>query len=70
MIVVSADKGGEADKEGIKSEDLILAVNGEKISTDADFWGIITEMNIGDKAKLKILRNGEEFEKEIEVKTK
>ena len=70
VIVVSADKGSEADKAGIKSEDLILAVNGEKISSDSDFWGIITEMNVGDKAKLKILRNGEELEKEIEVRTK
>jgi len=70
VIVVSTDKDSEADKQGIKSEDLILAVNGEKISSDADFWGIITEMNIGDKAKLKILRNGQELENEIEIRTK
>lgn len=70
VIVVSVDKGGEADDDGIKANDLILAVNGEKINSDGDFWGIITEMNIGDKAKLKIQRNGEEIEKEIKVKTK
>jgi serine protease Do len=70
VIVVNLEKGSEADKEGIKPEDIILSLNGEKISSDADFWGIITEMNIGDKIKLKILRAGEEIEKELELTVK
>lgn len=70
VIVVNLDKGAEADKAGIKAEDIILSVNDEKISSDADFWGIITEMNIGDKIRLKILRGGEELEKELELTTK
>jgi serine protease Do len=69
-IVVSVDKGSMAEKEGLKPEDIILSVNGEKIGSDADFWGIIVDMNIGDKIKLKILRNGEESEKEFELKVK
>lgn len=69
-IVVNVEKGSSAEGEGIKPEDIILSVNGEKISSDADFWGIITDMNIGDKIKLKILRSGEEIEKEFELKTK
>lgn len=69
-IVVSVDKNSAAEKEGLKPEDIILAVNGEKIGSDADFWGIIVDMNIGDKIKLKILRNGEESEKEFELKLK
>jgi|SRR4030095_620469 len=70
VIVVSVEKGSEADKEGIKAEDIILSVNGEKIGTDSDFWGIITDMNIGDKVKLKVLRSGDEIEKEFELKVK
>lgn len=69
-IVVNIEKGSMADKEGIKPEDIILSLNDEKISTDADFWGIITDMNIGDKIKLKILRAGSEIEKEFELTTK
>lgn len=42
----------------------------EKIGTDADFWGIILDMNLGDKIKLKILRSGEEIDKEFELKLK
>ncbi len=69
-IVVSVDKGSMAEKEGLKPEDIILSVNGEKIGSDADFWGIIVDMNVGDKIKLKILRQGEESEKEFELKVK
>lgn len=69
-IVVNIEKGSMADKEGIKPEDIILSLNDEKISTDSDFWGIITDMNIGDKIKLKILRSGSEIEKEFELTTK
>lgn len=69
-IVVNVDKGSAADKEGLKPEDIILSVNGEKIGSDSDFWGIITDMNIGDKIKLKILRTGAESEKEFELKVK
>lgn len=69
-IVVSVEKGSAAENEGIKSEDIILSLNGEKITSDADFWGIITDMNIGDKIKLKILRAGNEIEKEFELRTK
>jgi serine protease Do len=70
VIVVSVDKGCSADKEGIKPEDIILSVNGEKAASDADFWGIIADLNIGDKIKLEILRSGDEFKKEFELKVK
>ncbi|MCI0450561.1 MAG: trypsin-like peptidase domain-containing protein [Chlorobi bacterium] len=70
VIVVSVEKGSPADKEGIKSEDIITSLNGEKVSSDSDFWGLITEMNIGDKLKLSILRSGDEIEKEFELKVK
>ncbi|MEO8513307.1 MAG: trypsin-like peptidase domain-containing protein [Ignavibacteria bacterium] len=69
-IVVNIEKGSAADNAGLKAEDIILSVNGEKIGSDGDFWGIITDSNIGDKIMLKILRAGEETEKEFELKVK
>ncbi len=69
-IVVSVESGSSAGNEGIKPEDIILSVNGEKIGSDSDFWGIITDMNLGEKVKLKILRSGEEIEKEFELRVK
>lgn len=69
-IVVNIEQGSAAAKEGILPEDIILSVNGEKIASDADFWGLVLDMNIGDKIKLKILRKGDEIEKEFELKVK
>lgn len=70
VIVVSVEKGSEGDNAGFKAEDIILSLNGEKISSDSDFWGYIVDLNPGDKIKAKILRGGEESEKEFELKTK
>jgi S1-C subfamily serine protease len=45
-------------------------LNGEKIGSDSDFWGYIVDVPPGSKVKARILRNGEEIEKEFEVRTK
>ena len=70
VIVVNTEKGGEFDRAGIKAEDIILSLNDEKISSDSDFWGYIVDLNPGDKVKAKILRSGDEIEKEFELKTR
>ena len=70
VIVVSVENGSPADDAGIKSDDVITEMNGQKVSSDVDFWGIITDMDIGDMIKLKILRNGDEIEKDFKLVTK
>ena len=70
VIVVSVENGSPADDAGIKSDDVIIGMNGQKVNSDVDFWGIITDMDIGDMIKLKILRNGDETEKEFKLVTK
>lgn len=69
VIVTAVQKGSPADDEGIKPEDVILAVNGENVNSEADFWGIVVEKKVGDKLKLTILRSGSEIEKEIQIKS-
>lgn len=70
VIVVSVEKGSPADDAGLKADDVIIGMNGQKVSTDVDFWGIITDLDIGDLIKLKILRNGDEIEKDFRLVTK
>jgi serine protease Do len=69
-IVVSVESGSPADKAGIKANDIITSVNGQAVNSDADFWGIITDMNVGDKVDVKFLRDGDEMEKDFTLKTK
>lgn len=70
VIIVSMDKGSSAEDAGLKPEDILLELNGEKLMSDSDFWGMIVDMNIGEKVKLKVLRGGEVIEKEIEITVK
>lgn len=58
---VTADSA--ADKAGIKEKDVILEVNGEKITSDNSMQKIISKYNPGDKVTLKVLR----AEKEIDI---
>ena len=50
-----------ADKAGLKAEDIILGINGEKISTDNPLASIIQRYSAGDALTLKILRAGKEI---------
>lgn len=55
---VTPDSG--ADKAGIKEKDIILEVNGERITQTNKLSAIIDKYNAGDKVTLKILRAGAE----------
>ncbi len=54
-----------ADHAGLKEFDIILEADGEKITPDHTLQDIVQEYEIGDKIKLKVMR--EEKEKEIEL---
>lgn len=52
--------GSPADKAGLKAKDVILEINGEKITTNDSMATIIQKYNVGDKVTLHILRNSKE----------
>jgi serine protease Do len=66
VIVVQILKNGNADQAGLKTEDIILEANGEKIRNEQDLIFIINDLRTGDIVKLKVLRGNSE--KEIELK--
>jgi len=53
-------KDSPAEKAGIKENDVILELNGEKITTNNPLSQIITKYKVEDKINLKILRDGQE----------
>jgi len=54
-------KNSPADKAGLQAEDIILELNGEKITEQNPLGLLIQKYNVGDKIKLKILRNNKEI---------
>ena len=51
-----------AQKAGLKQGDIVLEIQGEKITQDNPLADIILKYNPGDEVVLKILRNGEELD--------
>jgi serine protease Do len=57
--------GSAAEKAGIKEGDIILEINGEKITTDNTLAGLMQKYNPGDQVSLKILRNKSEISVDV-----
>jgi serine protease Do len=59
-LVSSVERGGPADKAGLKPGDVILAVDGEAVDQSAQLSNVIASIKPGDQAKLTIWRAGKE----------
>ena len=55
-------KNSPAEKAGIKAEDIITEVNGEKITQDKSLNSLLQKYSVGDKLTIKIIRNGKELD--------
>ncbi len=58
--------GSPADKAGLVENDIVLEIDGEKISRDNQLSRLISKHRVGDEIELKIWRKGEE--KKLKVK--
>ena len=53
--------GSPAERAGLKKGDIILEINGQKITEDNTLGSVISRFSPGDTIDLKILRDGKEF---------
>jgi len=58
-VVSRVIEGSAADKANLKSGDIIISVNGSEIDNASDLRNAIGLLRIGQKVKLKLLRNGD-----------
>ncbi|MBK0391895.1 DegQ family serine endoprotease [Ramlibacter algicola] len=57
-LVANVQKGSPADKAGLKSGDVIRAVNGQPVVASGDLPALIGAAKPGDKVDLKVVRQG------------
>ncbi len=60
--VLAVEDGSGADKAGIKVGDVIVEFDGHKVQTTAEINEIKKEHTVGDKVKVKVVRDGKTIE--------
>ncbi|MDR0470085.1 MAG: trypsin-like peptidase domain-containing protein [Peptococcaceae bacterium] len=67
VIVVEVTPGAPAQKIGILRGDVLLEIDGRKITDTAQVQGLIARHKVGDIVKVLVFRNGEEIEFMVEL---
>ena len=55
-------KGSNAEKQGVQSGDILVAVNGESVATTYDVNAIKDGLQVGDSMTLTLYRDGKTFD--------
>ena len=66
VYINEVSKGGAADKAGIKSGDVLLAIDSTVIKSPSSLQEKVNSFHPGDKATVKIVRDGKEKVLEVE----
>ena len=61
IYIAETIRGGAAEEGGLKPQDIIKEINNTKIATFANLKEVLNKLRPGDKAEIKILRNGNEM---------
>jgi serine protease Do len=65
VYVSAVNDGSDAQAKGMQVGDIILAVNGQSVTTVAEVNAIKDEFSVGDSLTLTIYRDGETFDMDI-----
>lgn len=70
VVIVEVLKNSPAFEAGLNAQDVIRAIDGDKIESMSDLKRNLYEYKDGDKAELTIMRNGQEQKIEMTLKAK
>jgi len=66
-LIAGVLKGGPADAGGVRPGDILLAVNGNKVSNSATLLNLIAALKPGDNTQLTVLRKQQSLDLKIQV---
>ncbi len=58
VLIVEAFDGDPAEKAGIRTNDIIIEIDGKRVINSRGLTGIIANKSVGSKVKVKVLRDG------------
>ncbi|MDZ7833855.1 MAG: DegQ family serine endoprotease [Desulfobacterales bacterium] len=67
VLVTRVFKGDPADKAGLKPNDIIISVNGKKVDSARELSNKISNLSVGEKAKIKVYRDGDTKTLTVEI---
>ncbi len=70
VVVQSVEEDSPAQEAGLQANDIITAVDGEKISENNDLIGRISKCRDGEKVTLTVMRQGESLDLTVTVKVR
>lgn len=70
VVVVDVEKSSAGDKAGLKSEDVIIKVEGENVTNVAEFRYQLYSHKVGDTIKITVIRDGKTKDLSIKLGSK
>jgi serine protease DegQ len=67
VVISGVQRGGSADKAGLRPTDVLLEVDGKSISSTKEVWNLIVQLTPGAKAKVKVLRGNKEMTLDVVI---
>jgi len=67
VLITQVERGGPADKGGMKPGDILRSVNGSTVADTTRMLNLISSLQPGDEAKLKVTRNQAENELSVTI---
>ncbi|NNL57173.1 MAG: Do family serine endopeptidase, partial [Pseudomonadales bacterium] len=67
VVIAQVREESAADKGGLKADDIVVAVDGKPVESAAQLRNAVGAKRIGDKLKLRVLRNGKQRELKVRV---
>lgn len=68
IFIIDVMPGSSADLAGIKPKDIILAFDGQKITTMEELKPLLKDKKVGDSIKVRLIRGGKKLDVSVQLK--
>lgn len=70
LLVTSVNKSGPAFECGILPGDVIVRIGEERVMSEMHAWALLRDYDVGDNMRIELIREGEVYETEMQLRQK